>query len=341
MRFKARAAKLMDRLVDPHGVRLVPKTLLYDWQLHPEGRTRYTASPSLPPGADTYLSPDNARLKELERIYAQFPEVATPFVWKEGYVTANDLLLFRSDNPYVWQLRGRNLNRMSYALTTYYIKGMDRLRLLDRLKEDQYFGAVTLDVADLTVSRDLLDSILEIYFLDKHLRITASEAPLNMLDIGAGYGRLAHRLVTAVPGLASYLCTDAVAVSTFVAEYYVQFRGLDPTVSVVPLHEIEDRLRNSAIDVAVNIHSFSECTLSAIHWWVSRLAKASVKYLMVIPNAGDHGGDQLLTNDGLDMRAVIEENGYRLNTKEPKYSDLIVQEYGLSPTYYYLFALIN
>jgi hypothetical protein len=65
-----------------------------------------------------------------------------------------------------------------------------------------------------TRSTNSATSFFELYFLDNHLDI-ASRENVCILDIGAGYGRLAHRTVTALPNV-RYLCTDAVAVSTFI-----------------------------------------------------------------------------------------------------------------------------
>ncbi len=102
---------------------------------------------------------------------------------------------------------------------------IERLGLLERLDEDGLFGVHTFIVDGRRVSRDLLDSALELAFLDRHLGI--SRPPVQtILDIGAGYGRLAHRAVTAFPETVRYLCTDAIATSTFLCESYLGFRGV-------------------------------------------------------------------------------------------------------------------
>ena len=75
---------------------------------------------------------------------------------------------------------------MAYALTTYYVKSIDKLGLLDQLVEDDYFGNFTFLVDNKKISRDLLDSITEIYFLEKHLNVS-SLVGLKVLDIGAGH----------------------------------------------------------------------------------------------------------------------------------------------------------
>src|SRR5205807_8621153 len=90
-------------------------------------------------------------------------------VWVEGSVRAQDLRYSRGDNAYVWQLRGPNMDTGGYALATYCVKSVDALGLLGKLGEDDYFGNFTFDIGGTLVSRDLLDSVLEIYFLDRHL----------------------------------------------------------------------------------------------------------------------------------------------------------------------------
>ena len=179
---------------------------------------------------------------------------------------------------------GVHTNQLAYALTTYYVKSIDQLGLVGKLDEDPLFGNVCFDIDNRLVSRDLLDSILEIYFLEKHLKLSALENP-TLLDIGAGYGRLAHRMLNALPNIKQVLCTDAFPVSTFVSEYYLRFRDLGDRAKVVPLDEIEQALWDHPVDIAINIHSFPECRLSAIEWWVSRLAKYGVRYLMIVPNS--------------------------------------------------------
>jgi hypothetical protein len=170
--------------------------------------------------------------------------------------------------------------------------------------------------------------------LEDHLGIFNIE-DLNVLDIGAGYGRLAHRMATALPNLKFYGCADAIAVSSFIAEYYLQYRHVDNKAQILPLDTIEDDLKNNSIDLALNIHSFSECTLSAIQWWMRLLQENQVPYLMIVPNSGT----ALLTQDGKDFRPLINQYGYEFMAVEPKYQDPVVQKYALNPDHFHLFKL--
>lgn len=292
---------------------------------------------TLPQGAEDYLRFDNPRLLNLEVRYAAMDSrVTTPDMWTRGHVNAYDLKYFRGDNAYVWQLRGGG-TESSYALSAYYMEAMDRLGVFDRLKEDGSFGVHTFEVNGRIVSRDLLDSVAEIYFLERNLGISQRPA-MRILDIGAGYGRLAWRMANAFDGMGTYLCADAVPVSSFICEYHLGFRGLGDTARMLPLDEVEATLSATPVDLAINIHSFSECTLAAINWWLELLCKLKVRYLMIVPNPQrQHGGSKLTTNLGEDFMPLIERCGFVLRVREPKYLDAAVQSNGVHPTFHYLF----
>lgn len=338
MSIKTRLRKALNSVRNRYSYRIIPSRLLYEWQKRPQTQPIYNPS-KLPEGATGYLQQSNPRLKDLQARYNIFDRgVTAPLVWTDVYARSDEVSYFRGDNAYVWQLRGANMNIMAYALTAFYVESIDEFGLLGLLEEDEFFGNFAFHINNRLISRDLLDSIIEIYFLERHLNLSRSKN-LNILDIGAGYGRLAYRMVAALPNIQNYFCTDAIAISTFVSEYYLRFRNIEDTAMVVPLDEIEDVLRNRSVDIAVNIHSFSECRLSAIDWWLSLLAKNKVKHLMIVPNVGNHGGELLQTNDGKDFGEVIEKHGYRLIAKDPKYLDSVVQKYAINPTYHYLFEL--
>jgi len=337
MGMKTRLRKALNSLLKHYGYEIID-SLLYEWQKCPQTLASYKQS-IMPKEAASYLQQNNPRLKDLQTRYTVFNnEVTAPLAWTDAYVRSFSMLSFRGDNAYIWQLRGPNMNIMAYALATFYVKSIDKLGLLEMLEEDDLFGNFAFSIDNRLISRDLLDSIMEIYFLEKHLNVSLSK-DLTILDIGAGYGRLAHRMVGALPSIQNYFCTDAIAISTFISEYYLGFRNLEGRAKVVPLDEIENTLRNRAVNIAVNIHSFSECRISAIDWWLSLLEKYRVKYLMIVPNSGNHGGRLLLTNDGKDFGEVIEKHGYKLMAKDPKYRESVVQKYAINPTYHYLFEL--
>jgi hypothetical protein len=338
MALRSSLRKLSDRAASCFGYRLIPQSLLDSYQID-DGVSRSAERPETGPVADAavYMRRDNPRLLEMRRLYAGLdPALQSPPLWTDEYTAQTDLVHFRGHSAWVWQRGNPSLNERAYLLAAYYVLAGDRLGLLDKLSEDGAFGAIAYEMAGRSVSRDLLDSILEIDFLDRHLQI-ASRPLLSVLDIGAGYGRLAHRMLTALPSLPQYLCADAIPESSFVCEYYLRFRGLDGRFKIVPPTEVDAALQLTRTDLAINIHSFSECSLMAVRWWLDRLAAHGVKHFMIVPNACGHDGQSLRNNAGEDMQPVIEQSGYRLAAMEPKYADPEVQKFALNPTWFWLF----
>lgn len=339
--------RALDRTLARRGFERVPSRLVYPWQRAPAGLPSHSGAP-LPAGAAEALRSDHPRLAELTRAYHELDSpMAQDPIWTEALVATADLRQFRGDNPYIFQLRGRNMNELGYAVSYYCarrIAEVERLGLFERLDEDGAFGVHTFEIDGRRISRDLLDSVLELAFLERHLGI--SRAPLRtILDIGAGYGRLAHRAVTAFPETVGFLCTDAVATSTFLCEQYLDFRGIagkkDSPARVVPLHRLAEEIQPGTVDLAVNVHSFSECSPAAIDSWLAFLAERRVGHLMIVPNAIARDGVTMLTNAGQDFSQIVEQHGYERMASEAKYPDPVVQEYGISPSAYLLFRLQN
>jgi hypothetical protein len=77
-----------------------------------------------------------------------------------------------------------------------------------------------------------------------------------VLDVGAGYGRLAHRLCSWSPR-ARVVATDAVPLSTFLCEYYLGYRGC-ANAQVCRSTRAGAVLARGGFDLAVNVHSFGE-----------------------------------------------------------------------------------
>src|SRR5262249_4761451 len=140
----------------------------------------------------------------------------------------------------------------------------------------------------------------------------------SVLDVGAGYGRLAHRITGAYgERVRDYACVDAIPESTFVCEHYLRERGIDPPARAVPLHEQARALEAGSFDLALNVHSFSECTLAAIEWWVERLASLRVPNLMIIPNEPTELLSLETDKSRRDFMPALEAAGYKLVKREP------------------------
>jgi hypothetical protein len=295
-------------------------------------------APPLPQGAHEVLRPDHPKLAEYERRYEGHP-AAEPSQWSCDYIRNTiDITSFRANNSYVWQ-QWDPADPFRYGVTTYFTQLHDRLRLFDRLDEDGLFGAETYDIDGVIVSRDLLDSISELTFLEEEVGL--SNGDQTILDIGAGYGRLAHRATTAFPNV-TYLCTDAVPLSTFLSSYYLEFRCVSDRATVVPLDEIPEALERRKIDLAVNIHSFAECPLETIAWWLDLLAENDVEHLLIVPNTKNRLLSKERGAPRADFMPLVEAAGFDLVRTRPKYGDSeFMQHHGLHgtfPMFYFLFS---
>jgi SAM-dependent methyltransferase len=288
------------------------------------------------------LRATNPDLQALRQRYAELPDIIGTGVWRRGHVTAEELLYFRGDNGYVWQSQDNNTPE-KYLLTYLYLKKIDTLGLFDVLTEDGEYGVFTFPTGETDkegnerfVSRDLLDSACELLFLERALQISRRPG-LKVLDIGAGYGRFAYRAVTALDNIDKYFCIDAIPESTFLSSYYLSRNGAVRT-RVVPFDDQQDLVAGT-IDLAVNIHSFSECAIEAVDYWVSRCAELEIEYLFIVPDMSAEGGEALRLVNGIDFYPLLGQYGYHLYHAEPKYRNPEVQKYGVSPAWYYLFRV--
>lgn len=282
---------------------------------------------ALPAGAAEYLRAGNPRLAELRAAYdAADSDAALPTQWNEAFLRKNlTLAWFRGDNAYMWQLRtypGGAHTRSYLALLD--IASRDRLGLFGKLKEDGLFGAYTFSYGKRgAVSRDLLDSINEINYLNDRIGLAEMKAPA-VLDIGAGYGRLAYRMSAALPQLARYDCTDAIPVSTFLCEYYLSFRRVPGTVRVVPLSEIDTLADHYT--VAVNVHSLSECSHAAIKWWLARITERDVEWLLIVPTFPGQLLSVEIDGSHEEFLPDVIAAGYELADHRPVYESAEMRE---------------
>jgi len=287
-----------------------------------------------------FLVVDNPQLIELRKDYAPHP-ASVHSLWSPSFVKVNvDLTRFRSDNAYIWQSR-LSVRSRTHCDAANYAKQADRLSVLDRLTEDGAFGAQTFTCDSKKISRDLLDSVLEINAICEFLGVATLDS-IRLLDIGAGYGRLAHRVVEAFPNVNELLCTDAIPESTFLSAFYLKFRGVEQKAAVIPLHKIESALlqRKGQIDIAVNVHSFSECTLASIQWWLDLVQRAEVPRIFIVPNFSKRLVSTESDGKRRDFGRVLSDFGYTNVFKRPKFTNAPqLQKAGLYPTWYYGFEL--
>jgi hypothetical protein len=89
----------------------------------------------------------------------------------------------------------------------------------------------------------------------------------------------------------------------------------------------------------VNVHSFSECTIEAIRWWVDDLRRLQVPLLFVVPNEAD--GILSREPDGSyhSVLPVLEAAGYVPIAKERAIRDRPMRDALELNENFYLFEL--
>jgi len=247
-------------------------------------------------------------------------------VWGKRHLRKLDMTKFRGDNVYVWQTR--IYKDINYFVSYIYALKVDKLGLHTKFSESGSFGAETFTFQDKLVSRDLIDSIIELNYLEEKLQLSNIKN-LHILDIGAGYGRLAKRIQEGFKNI-RVSCIDAIPVSTCLSKFYLNEFIQNGSVTVHQLDTVE-AIPRGTIKLAVNIHSFSEMTINSVQYWVDVLVAKEVEFVFVVPN-----GPGLTLNDGSDFGVLFEKARYRIIEKDSKYADADFARFGIYPSNYFL-----
>ncbi|HJU05654.1 MAG TPA: putative sugar O-methyltransferase [Nitrospiraceae bacterium] len=281
---------------------------------------------------DTSLHIQNPKLLSLyERYHARTPYLRITSPLWHHIPHQMDLRNFRDHCGYLWTTE----SAFRYKTAARYVSRFDQFNLLRLFGEDNAFGCRTYRWNGVDISRDKLDSITEIYYLIRRFGLNVCDQ-VKVLDIGAGYGRLAHRFTTLFKR-AEYYCVDAIPISTFLCEFYLRFRKAKRT-HVVPFDQL-DTLAQHRFDFAINVHSFPEQTSDSIECWMSLLDSLDLKRLVVV----DHTG-RWLTMEHPDNHwscyfPILQKHGWSLIDARPKYETVFGHVFGIYPeAVYALFA---
>ncbi len=244
-------------------------------------------------------SKDDATLLELEQQYSQHPLSYLGYwhQWQDFVKAA--LPMFAGECIYLAQ----HYNQSEFERVANWLLKQCQTIDLKRSTVDCQHGARAVLTSLGLVTRGFLDAQVEIAFIERTLDLSGK----TVLDIGAGYGRLAVYINDAAPTSQIY-CVDAVPISTYLQRFYTSLYA--PAVKVLTLRDF-DRFQEP-IDLTINVHSWSECSLAQISSWVSRLTS---KYLFTGSNTKGYetwGGSP---NSGKSFRPVLKERYKLLDEK--------------------------
>jgi SAM-dependent methyltransferase len=184
------------------------------------------------------------------------------------------------------------------------VAALPRVYDVSGMVRDVAHGARVFETSRGAMTRQWVDGNIEINFL---VRALPSLRDMHVLDIGAGYGRLAVMLA---PLVESYTCVDPVPVSTMVSREYT--RQYAPAVTILDLEEFCAATVHPTI--AINIHSWNECSYQQIANWLEALATLSVRYLFTVTHEPDR--DIYLTWDGRQNFKTLLTERYTVIAEE-------------------------
>jgi len=265
-----------------------------------------------------------------EKVYIANNFNLNPTVWKtdRDYIKNSFGINFRESNAYVWQ-ENQGDNIKTYIEYYRSIKNIDHDQLLNKTKEDQSYGAICYEIDNTIVSRDLLDSILQIYFLKNNLE---NFEYMTYLEIGAGYGRLCKRFADCFPTI-KYFIVDGIPESTFISKFYL---GESNQNKVIDLDMLYHRTENMNIDVAINIHSFPECNYNDIEWWVKFIYSRKIRYIFYAPNDQESTPFFMPTNNKECISHIFKKYNYRIKIYDHVHKNLNIDHHPYSVPFFLL-----
>lgn len=173
---------------------------------------------------------------------------------------AVDLSRFKSDernfNISLWNPAAngvRYLKTLAYNLATQL--GEDDWAALRRVHNRELGDPVTVRWQGETVCLDYLQAVLEVGFIQRSVDLAGA----RVLEIGAGYGRTCHTLLSN-HDIAEYWIVDLPNTLSLSRAYLREV--LDDKqfarMMFVAVDDIDEALRRARFDLCVNIHSFAE-----------------------------------------------------------------------------------
>ena len=161
---------------------------------------------------------------------------------------------------------------------------------------DCEFGGVAHETQALgPVTRMWLDANVEMDFISRN------SFAKKILEVGAGYGRLAGMLA---PFCDRYVCVDAVPVSTEICRTYCA--RFAPTAEVPTLGEFCASAKPGGFDLAINIHSWNECTVENVGHWLDAIEYLKIPRLFTVSHGQGAGAYRTQEHGQPSFRHLLE-----------------------------------
>jgi putative sugar O-methyltransferase len=202
-----------------------------------------------------------------------------------GYLTLPGTQIF-DDDP-----QRLAIYRTMVALGWDYCRANDPLNLCPRLVEPELGNPIRVHSAGKLISQDLATSVVEVTEFIKPWRDRFGDRPFSFLEIGAGYGRLAHAILSTQP-VSRYYIVD-IPPALHVSKWYLSklfpekrifhFRPFDrwsdveqeieraDIVFLVP-HQIE-LIPDHSIDISATVSSLHEMSVEQANNYLSQMGR--------------------------------------------------------------------
>lgn len=164
----------------------------------------------------------------------------------------------------------RYLKTLTYHLATQLPEeSWERLR---RVPRREVGNPISVTYHGESVDLDYLRAVAEVEYLARHLRLDGG----RVLEIGAGYGRTCHTLLS-LHDVREYWVVDLPETMELARRYLQAVLDEDRLARLrfVPVDEVDDALRGAEFDLALNIDSFAEMDASTVNSYLSLIDRTS------------------------------------------------------------------
>ena len=174
-----------------------------------------------------------------------------------------------------------------------YTKQLDQRNYLDKLEEPKEGNPILVFANGKSMSQDLANSLIEYYSIDNAISFQQIK---SVLEIGGGYGRNAHVILTLNPD-AKVVLVDIMP-ALYVAQRYLSSvfkeRPVFRARNFYCYDDVKEEMEKASIifllphqlplipdqqfDLSINISSFGEMSLDQIQWYFKQINRLTSKY---------------------------------------------------------------
>lgn len=193
-----------------------------------------------------------------------------------------------------------------------YVKRIDKDSLLERLQEPEEGNPILVSAGEKRMSQDLANSLIEYYSISEKVNFKQVK---RVLEIGGGYGRNAHVILSLNPQAKVFLVDIMPAL--YIAQRYLSSvfrdRKVFQAISFTNFDEVRDEIESASIvfllphqlsllpdnyvDVSMNISSFGEMNLEQIKSYYEQIDRVTRQWFYTKQwNSSKNPFDNLVLN---------------------------------------------